>query len=608
MQSKGKSFLASWLKRDGLAMLLFVLVAIVMTYPLIRNLGGDWVTTKIRLGVDVFMKLWDIWWLGQIASGDQSPFFTSYLFYPPGLDMSFHTISWTSSALAWLFVPLTGSLLTSYKLTILVGIFAAAYGAYLLILELTHKRAAAWLGGSIYSFAPYHIAHSDSHPDLTHVVFIPIAALFLIRAIRDRSLKAAIGAGLTVGLAAFTSYYILDFAFLTLIPLAIFLALEQKRWRQPSFWRIAGVFGGVTLIIVGLRFLPFIMNIDDLGSTLEWPCCYEKEQADLLALVLPSSSHDAFRPMLEEFSLRFPKSRRLPPYLGIVPVALTISALTWKSKRKQIWFWFALGVFFLLLTLGPVLRFNGVLYENVPMLWNYVDRLPPIGPVRPNFFHQAVLLPLAICAAFGLERWLRAAEHKRHLQLLLVVPLSLLLIFEYWNGQFPMSEIPVNPIYEQIGEQDGEFAIIELPIGRYESKLYLYNQTVHGKPMVEGAAARTPEYMYWYIGQNKLLVQWRLREVADCEGVRLDEWQAAVDQLVADGFRYVLVHSDPPEEPYASYFEIEPIYAGDGITAYDLVEMQAFPPCSGSESASLSSPAAQKSEVFLQIKALAFPI
>jgi hypothetical protein len=176
-------------------------------------------------------------------------------------------------------------------------------------------------------------------------------------------------------------------------------------------------------------------------------------------------------------------------------------------------------------------------------------------------------------------------EDKRPMQTTLIVVASTLLLFEYWNGNFPIMNAPVNPFYKQIAEEDGDFAIIQLPMSRYDSKRYLYDQTVHGKPIAEGATARTLEQAYWYIDQNKLLVQWRLEAEADCNTVSVDEMQLAVDQLVADGFRYVIVQSQPPEEPYASYFEIEPVYSGDGVTAYDLLDMQAFPPCSGVQSA-----------------------
>jgi hypothetical protein len=574
-----KAFMIRWLRRDGVVMLLFALATVVMTYPLILHLGGDWVTTIPESGVDVFMKLWDIWWLGQIASGNQSPLFTSLIFYPTGLDMSFHSISWTVSSLAWLFIPITGSLLTAYKITILTGVFAAAYAAYLLILELTHNRPAAWLGGAIYSFAPYHIAHSDSHPDHTHLAVIPIAALLLIKAVRDRSRVAALGAALAVGFAAFTSVYILDFAILTLAPLFLLLALEHKSWKHFQFWQIAVVFGITTFLIVGIRFLPILANINNFGSTLDW-LSHDQHQADLLSLFLPSSFHEVFESTLANIAAKFPK-QGLPPYLGIVPILLTLSALTWKAKRREVWFWFCVGFFFILLSLGPVLRFNGALFENVPMLWNLVDWFPLISAVRPNFFHSALLLPLAVCSAYGFERWLNIVEDKRLIQVTLIVIVSTLLLFEYWNGYFPIMNEPIHPFYKQIAEEDGDFAIIQLPMSRYYSKRYLYDQTVHGKPILEGATARTPERVYGYIAQNKLLDQWKLLAEVDCNAISAEEMQVAVDQLVVDGFRYVIVHSQPPEELYASYFEVEPVYSGDGITAYNLLDMQAFPPCSG---------------------------
>lgn len=571
------SFLVRWLRRDGLAMLLFALTTLLMTYPLVFRLGGDWVTTLT--GKDVYMKLWDIWWLDRMFAENQSSVFTNYLFYPTGVDLTFHSVSWTTSLMAWLLMPVTVTALAAYKVTILVGLFAAAYGAYLLTLELTRRRAAAWLGGAIYSFAPYHIAHSDSHPDMTHVAVIPIAALLFIRALRDRSVAAAVGAALVVGIAAFTSLYILDFALLTLFILFVYLGLDKHRWRRPQFWRIAIIFGAATLLVTTIRLAPLLRNEDGLTDTLNSAYRADSDQADLLAFVLPSSSHLVFKPLVVGLATEFRKSRGLPPYLGLIPVALTFSALTWKKKRKEALAWFFVGLFFFLMSLGPVLRINGQLYDKIPLPFRYGAWLPPLRAVRPNFFHIGLLLPLAVCSSYGLARWLEALDGKRIWQNVLVVGLSALLLFEYWHGPFPFSNVPVNPFYVQLAQEKDSSAIIELPMGRDRSKFYIYSQTIHGHPMVEGATARTAEESYSYVNQNLLLSLWRATAELDCNAISGQDLPGAIEQLTEDGFRYVIVHLQPLAKPFASYFPIDPVYVDSELTVFDLADLQATPPC-----------------------------
>ena len=568
-----------WMRRDGIALLLFVLVTTVMTYPLVLHLGGNWVSTTDQ-GRDVFMKLWDIWWFDRILQAGEPLFFTDLLFYPHGLDLTFHSLNWTATTLAWLLIPISGSILSAYKITILIGLVAVSYSAYLLALELTRHRMAAWFGGIIYGFSPFLLTHSKSHPDLVQIAPIPIAVLLLTKALRDKSVPAAIGAALAVGVAAWSSMYILTFISLTLGLLYLYLLVDDQRWRQLRFWKITAVFAVIALLLVGSRLIPWLPKLEDLSGTLKYADRPDQFQTDLLAYLIPSTRHPVFGPMVDDRTADFGRSRDQPPYLGIIPILLTLSALSWKKVRKKVWPWPIIGAFFLLLSLGSVLRFNSQLYKNVPLLLPLLDWFPPIRGVRTNFYHIGLLLPLAICSAYGIQRWTRALEHRRHQQVALLVALSLLTLVEYSNGPFPLKDVSISPFYLQLSEDDNNSTIVELPMGRSHSKLWLYFQTIHGHPMVEGASARTPDSVYGYIRDNLLLSLLMERTELDCNTISVQGIKTAIDQLVRDDIRYFVIHSSPPEQPFSSYFAIDPIFRQDGITAFDLLDLQDSPPCS----------------------------
>src|SRR5690606_12786219 len=112
-------------------------------------------------------------------------YFSKDIFYPLGLDLSFHPASWTTTVVIWALAPLMG-VFSAYKLMILVAVFSSAYAAYLLALWLTKNRVAAWFGGAVYSFAPYHLGDLRGHPDLTQLAFIPLAVLCLLIAFQQR--------------------------------------------------------------------------------------------------------------------------------------------------------------------------------------------------------------------------------------------------------------------------------------------------------------------------------------------------------------------------------------------------------------------------------------
>jgi len=569
----------AWLRRDGVVIILYTLTTFLISYPLIFKLGEQWLALRDS---DTFVKLWDNWWLQEHVFNGASLSFTDLLFYPDGIDLSYHSISWTvallSVALGWV----TDSI-TAYNLTILIALFATAYAAYLLARPFMRYRAAAWLAGAVYSYAPYHLTHSGGHPDLVHLAPIPLAVLLLYKAFSKSSMRAALGAALMIGLAGFTSLYIMVFALLTIGPVFVFLLVDKHRWSQARYWRIAIVFGLVSVILLAIRLVPIYRDSGALTDAIESKYTADQNQTDLLSYFLPSHVNPLFDSFTSETAQSFGfMSKKWPAYLGIIPMTLSIIALLWKKQRKYVLLWLSIGLIFFILSLGPTLRFNSILYEDFALPARFLSWFPPIRAVgRPNFFVMGVLLPLAMLAAFGFDRLLGMLAGRRKAQLALMIAVPGLLLVEYWGGAFPGAPSQVSPFYDQVSQEPGDFAIIQLPMGRGESKRYQYLQTIHKKPIVEGLSARTSTDAYQYILNNPILLSWHLNEPLDCGRFESDRFPSALDELVDDGFRYVVVNHTESGIPdrFAGYFPIEPFYQDNTLSVIKLTELRNRPPC-----------------------------
>ena len=83
--------LSAWLRHNAVVLLLYLLLTVAFTWPLVGNLGSNWLATH---DTDTFVKLWDQWWLQRSQDTGQSLLYTTDLFYPHGLDLTFHSISW----------------------------------------------------------------------------------------------------------------------------------------------------------------------------------------------------------------------------------------------------------------------------------------------------------------------------------------------------------------------------------------------------------------------------------------------------------------------------------------------------------------------------------
>ncbi|MBK7897193.1 MAG: hypothetical protein IPJ90_20370 [Anaerolineaceae bacterium] len=578
-----------WWRRDRWPLLLFLVATLLMTYPLALRLDGTWLAS---FDTDSYVKLWDIWWMRRVLTSGQTAYYTRELFYPGGLDLSFHSISWTVTGYALLletFLPT----LAAYNVTILTAVFTTGYAAYLLLLDLQATRLGAWLAGAIYTFAPYHLTHTGGHPDLTHLAPIPIAVLFFLRTYQrpfsPKIWRYGLVTAVSIAISAYTSLYIFDFLVLTLLVLFLFVALPDGRWRNGRFWQVTLWLGFVTAILLLPRLWPILQNSQALSTAIEQKYSATTGQTDLRALFVPSRFNPLFADWVAPVVRQFEMNRKWPAYVGLVPVLLAfvslITALRRQQQRALRFTWALMGTMFLLLALGPVLRMNGVVYEQIRLPAAFLVNFPPVRAVgRPDFFMLGLLLALAVLAGLG------ASDMQRHLQKIrpaLVRPLGiglcLLLLFEFWNGPFPMEPHQISPFHQMLAAQTDTFALIDLPMGRQASKLYVWRQTEHHKPIVEGLSARTPPEAYSTIEANPLLSRWRHTTPLDCETLGAAGYETAVAQLIQNNFRYIILHktgSGVPElTTEAAYFTAVPIYDDAQITVFDITTLAAANPC-----------------------------
>lgn len=567
--------LQPWFHRDWLVLSLYLLATFAFTYPLIVRMGGSW----MPFSGDMYMKLWDVWWLENLVQTGQPFYFSQDLFYPIGLDLSFHPTSWTTTAFVWLLAQIVG-LFSAYKISILLAVFTSAYAAYLLALWLSKQPIAAWFAGIIYAFAPYHIADIRSHPDLAQLAPIPITILFFLQAFTKLNFKKAILAGLMLGLVAWTGLYLFAFTAITLGFLFFLAAVTNQHWAQKRYWLVSLVFALSSLILLLPRLYPIFNDSQSLSYVIEEKFIANETQADALALLVPPVASPIFAPITGKLSALFAESEDLypSPYLGWLAILAASSALFWPKHRKQAWLWLAIAALFLILSLGPVLRFGGIVRPNRILPASFLLDIELFRSIRPNLFHIGFLLPFAVLVAYGIAAWLSQLKpNPKRLQAAIIL-LSLFMFAEYWIGNAGMGPLEVSPFYEKLNSEEGDFALIDLPMGYSPSKRYLFLQSLHGRPIAEGMSSRMPPNAFDYIESNPLLARWQNLESLDCDQLATAEYALALNHLQADGFRYLLLHDK--HDSFTSYLETVPkSYEDEFVVAYSLADMRTNPPC-----------------------------
>jgi hypothetical protein len=241
------------MKRAWHAFLVYSGLTIGLTFPLIRHMGS----VLPNDAGDPALNTWILWWNTQ-AVPYTAAWWNAPAFYPaPGmLSFSEHLLglSLISTPLHWLGVGPQAA----YNVVFLLTFPLSAIGAYLLTLELTKRRDAAFIAGVLFGFAPYRIAHLPQIQVLASFP-MPFALLGLHRYLHDPRPKwlALFAAGwLLQGLC--NGYYLLFFS----VFVGFWILWFASPWARPrQFIAI-----GVAWLIAAAPMLPLLLHYREVHA------------------------------------------------------------------------------------------------------------------------------------------------------------------------------------------------------------------------------------------------------------------------------------------------------------------------------------------------------
>jgi hypothetical protein len=462
-----------------------------MTYPLVlhltRAIPGD--------GFDGWQNYWNLWWVKTaVLDLHDSPYFTTYLYYPTGYSLYFHTLN-IFNALLTLPVQLCFGLTLSYNFVVLFSFAMGGYGTYLLSLHVMKAggRAShylmAFLAGVVFTFSPFHFAHLLGHMQVISLEWLPFYVLALLKSLSSEKMHAAARIGLPVLLLIVTALCDWYFALYLLVFTALYLGYimwVQRQVREPLLRT------GLILLLSGVILSPLLVPMiveamQDSAYLLSPFDTTVRLSADLLAFITPNEFHplwgDAAASLSEAFTSS--TSERMV-FAGYIPLALAGYAL-WHRRRAGA-FWFGSGLVFFMLSLGPYLHIAG---REIPVPLPYLAlyHLLPFFRIARSVgrFDVMVMLSLAPLVALGLQRLAAPLSETRRRALALAV--IALVCFEFLPLPYPIAEVEVPLFYQGLAADDEEYSILELPMN-WDRPAHLLYQTVHQKPIIAGYVTR----------------------------------------------------------------------------------------------------------------------
>jgi hypothetical protein len=492
--------------RHGPALLLFALLSLGMTYPLVLHLGTSIPSDLGDPLYTVWVLAWDFHKLGSGLAG----LWDANIFYP-----HHGTLLYADSllGLAFLAAPLLAlgvPLVSAYNILFLLSFFLAGLSMYFLVVHLAKSRAAAVLAGFIFAFFPYRFAHI-SHLELLYMAWMPFCLLFLHKFFERPTYKNLSAAAAFFILQAMScAYYGVHLAIVVAL-FILFFAWRTRLIGKASYWAKMGFFALCILAVLGPLFYPYLRVHRQMlfVRSLSIIKFYSAQLQHFLAVPPWNVLWGGLTSSLggQEWQL----------YPGIIAGLLAAALVVLRPKSMPMTaggirghprlsdklsqqFYGLMALFAFLLSLGPAIQiFNKVILPGpYKILYGWV---PGFQGLRvPSRLSVMMMLALAVLSGFGAARWVGRLKSSWGRT---AVPLILggLLVADFLSVPIPLAQMDapgrVPAVYSAVKHLPEGAALIELPIpprGQAKSReaLYIYFSAYHWKNLVNGYSAYIP--------------------------------------------------------------------------------------------------------------------
>jgi hypothetical protein len=601
-------------RSHGFPVLLYTLLALLLTWPLALQFAtgvpGD--------GVDCWQNMWNMWWLKRALLEGHNPFYTTEIYYPGGASLLLHTLNPLNFVISLPLHALFG-LVVAYNFALLFSLVASGYGAYLLAFDVTHDQRAALLAGAVFAFSGYMLAQALGHLNLIAAEWIPFSVLALHYAARKPSVKwiGLAGVCLALNVACDWQYFLFVLLWSGWYGVVV---LWQARASGSPLRAVLPVAGAVVVAL--LLVLPVLLPTAELAARTPRADTGDSYRigtsADVTDFFIPSQLHPGWRRAAAKAQVYKMDSiiHNKTAYLGMAALALAVIGL-WPARRTSarppnlfpygnllaksgqepripqitrideneplaFWhtplFWLLSMLVFVLMALGPVLQIGGSM-TGIPLPAALFYDLPLVRISRvPIRFVVVVMLALAMLAAFGTRRLLLHVEQRvprrpRLASGLLLAALIGLVVLDNFTAPYPMVGVYVPPVYVELGAEEGEYAILEMPFYERTSVIYMFYQAVHGKPMVGGNLSRFLPYplldrlpvmrMFAYADSAPDIVGFNIRDTAASIFSYFD-------------IRYLILHSEGGALRYNTTVKVARAAAGGADPRYIQIPGRSF--------------------------------
>ncbi|GAC1434062.1 MAG: hypothetical protein NVSMB51_00300 [Solirubrobacteraceae bacterium] len=349
-------------------------------------------------GSDPPAYMWALRWWPYALTHAANPFFTHVVWAPNGANVASAALIPLPSLALWLLTAAAGPI-AAYDALVLLSPALAASTAFVLCRRVCGASAPAAIGGLIFGFGSYELAHALGHPNLALVWLVPLIAWLALEYERFGRRRYVTLMSLALAAQLLSSTEVLA-GVLMFGALALILARRLRTLLAPTV--LAGVIAGALcspyLLYSAVRAVPH--GPPDAGNRFA---------TDLLSLFVPEQFTALGHGWID--TTAFPGGvAEHGAYFGL----LLLAAFALSRPSRLLAGVFALS---LLAALGSHLFIDGT--RTIPLPWALAGQLPVLRDLVPARLIVYAWLALSVAIAL----WLAPGGRRRWAAVLLGVAL-----------------------------------------------------------------------------------------------------------------------------------------------------------------------------------------
>jgi hypothetical protein len=252
-------------RREALAALFAVALAVVMTWPLILHLGSE--TPVVDTSGDPLYLTWQVAWIGHALIHAPLHLLQSNFYFPVKNNLALTDVLFGYAPAGLLASSGPHAALVVHNLLFIFSYALAFFGAYLLARELGAGYWGGAAAGAAFAYAPWKLGQ-NGHLHVLSSGGIPLALALLVRGYRRGSTRSIVGGWLVAAWQMTLGFNLgLQFAYLLLV-LAVLVSaywlIRQMPRPSPAVVRASAAGIAVFVAVTVLVAVPYVQARQEL--------------------------------------------------------------------------------------------------------------------------------------------------------------------------------------------------------------------------------------------------------------------------------------------------------------------------------------------------------